>query len=353
MSGPVVVACGAATSLGDDLATTAASVRANLTRFVETHIIDRTGEPAVASPAPYLPDPLSIADRCTQLGVLALEDALGVSRCSGGSLGSVRDVPLVLGCPLLRPSVPAGSFDLVLSRLLSVSNLLSSDRSHCIGSGHAAGLAAITVARQMIEKQEAEFVVAGGADSYFHPDCLAWLDESGRLHSDANPDGFVPGEAAGFCVLAESNAAGRLGLRPLASILAASVSEESNPLTSDGVCIGEGLTRAVREVLIGQADHSIDWTICDLNGESFRAYEWMYAYLRNCSRHRDPLEIWHPADCYGDIGAASGPVLVGLALRAWARGYARGARALVWASSDSAARAAVLLRTSGRTEYIA
>ncbi|HYO51812.1 hypothetical protein [Archangium sp.] len=115
-------------------------------------------------------------------------------------------------------------------------------------------------------------------------------------------------------------------------------------MTSSGVSIGSGLTLAVRQVLAGLGpEQKADWVICDLNGESYRATEWVYAYLRTGKRHRDPLALWHPSDCYGDVGAASGAIQIGIALSAFRRRYARGPHPLVWASSDDGLRGAALL----------
>ena len=54
-----------------------------------------------------------------------------------------------------------------------------------------------------------------------------------------------------------------------------------------------------------------------------------------------------PADCWGDVGAASGPLYISLVVEAEARGYSRGPLSLVWASSVAGQRAAATLRRSG------
>ena len=48
----------------------------------------------------------------------------------------------------------------------------------------------------------------------------------------------------------------------------------------------------------------------------------------------------HPADCYGDTGAACGALMVSLAALGIKEGY-RSSPALVYASSDQGARAAL------------
>jgi 3-oxoacyl-[acyl-carrier-protein] synthase-1 len=52
-----------------------------------------------------------------------------------------------------------------------------------------------------------------------------------------------------------------------------------------------------------------------------------------------------PADCWGDIGAASGPLFANLAVAAGLRGYAKGPRTLIWASSERGDRAAAVVLT--------
>ena len=49
-----------------------------------------------------------------------------------------------------------------------------------------------------------------------------------------------------------------------------------------------------------------------LNGESFWAKEWGVAQIRCAGRLRDRLRVQHPADCFGDAGAALGPIMLGL-----------------------------------------
>jgi 3-oxoacyl-[acyl-carrier-protein] synthase-1 len=54
----------------------------------------------------------------------------------------------------------------------------------------------------------------------------------------------------------------------------------------------------------------------------------------------DDLELSLPATELGDTGAASGAIAIGLAVRAFLRGYARGPRALVWSRSERGQTAA-------------
>jgi 3-oxoacyl-[acyl-carrier-protein] synthase I len=336
-----IVGCGAVTALGHSAAMTAASVRANLSRFRESYMVDKAGEPMRLSMARFISDSTRGVERFLALANPAVTEAIQPLSDAGADRLPIR-IRLCLGFPLPRPGLAPDVAERVQTRL---GNIRFDKSGRTFESGHASGLLAIHQAADWLRSDQADFVLTGGIDSYYDADTLEWLDAVSRLHSEANMDGFVPGEGAGFCLLASSSSARKYGLKPLATILSTAVEQEPHPFTSDGVCIGQGLTSALGKALLANppAGKSADWTICDMNGESFRSAEWIYAYLRTGPKHRDPLELWHPADCYGDIGAASGPVLASIAIRAWMRGYARGSRSLVWNSSDEKDRAAVLL----------
>jgi 3-oxoacyl-[acyl-carrier-protein] synthase-1 len=87
----------------------------------------------------------------------------------------------------------------------------------------------------------------------------------------------------------------------------------------------------------------VDRIICDMNGERYRANEYGFAVLRNPGRFKDAADFETPADCWGDVGAASGPLFVSLVTEAEARGYSKGPLSLIWASSENGTRAAALL----------
>jgi len=91
----------------------------------------------------------------------------------------------------------------------------------------------------------------------------------------------------------------------------------------------------------GWQGNEVGQVFCDLNGEEYRAHEWMLALCRLL----EVGEITHPADCLGDVGAAFAPVLIGLAALALARDHEVG-RALVACSSDFGARGSVCLQAS-------
>ena len=192
-----------------------------------------------------------------------------------------------------------------------------------------------------------DFGLVGGIDSYISGEALEWLESEEQLHTAANPWGFIPGEAAGFCLLATPAGLARLGTTPLLSLQRVALATESHVIKSDAVCTGLGLTAAILGVLEGLPEGSkADDIICDLNGEPYRADEYGFAIPRIAERCRDAVAFQNPADCWGDIGAASAPLFVALAAAA-AQKTASGSYTLVWNSSESGERAAALLAAPG------
>jgi 3-oxoacyl-[acyl-carrier-protein] synthase-1 len=83
--------------------------------------------------------------------------------------------------------------------------------------------------------------------------------------------------------------------------------------------------------------------ICDLNGDRMRAMEWAMASLRAFGDLSGDQEIWHPADCIGDSGAASGALSLAWGAATLAREEAGANAVVAWGASDGPLRGAALL----------
>jgi len=212
--------------------------------------------------------------------------------------------------------------------------------------GHAAGLMSIQAAAQKIALGELDVAISGGVDSYINQETLEWLDARGLLISEQNRNGFVPGEAAGVCIVTTRRTADDAGLPVHATVVAASTAHELNGIRGDGVCTGQGLTTAISEASasLRLPEESITATYCDLNGERYRNEELVYALLRVQRSFVNANDYESPADCWGDVGAASGPLFAGLAVSSGMRGYAKGLYPVLWCGSESGYRTAVVLR---------
>jgi len=111
-------------------------------------------------------------------------------------------------------------------------------------------------------------------------------------------------------------------------------------MNSDEPYRGDGLDQAFKLALHDYTGNAIRTIYSSMNGEQQWAKEYGVAYLRNKEKFHDPVKIEHPADCYGDLGSATAPVLMGLAAESLLKQPGLGTH-LVYSSSDGAARAAV------------
>jgi len=174
---------------------------------------------------------------------------------------------------------------------------------------------------------------------------MNWLEHDiKRLKCSTNKDGFIPGQAAGFCLLSTPDTARRWKLDFMATVLAEAAAEEENPFSSGKLSTGKGLTQSLAQVLKEiPRERQIDQIYSSFNGEGYNAQDFSYAVLNTGSQLGDFGTCIAPHDCWGDIGAASVPVLISLATEAGKKGYAKGALNLIIASSLGSSRGCVLL----------
>jgi 3-oxoacyl-[acyl-carrier-protein] synthase-1 len=137
----------------------------------------------------------------------------------------------------------------------------------------------------------------------------------------------------------------KLGLKNTVSFSEPCVAEEQGHRYSDQPYLGDGLSNAVHSVLSNaHVSAPIEHLFSTINGESFGSKEMGVMMSRNSGAFAENVQTHHPADCFGDIGAAFAPALVGLAAYNLARQKIQGA-VLVTASSDSQYRGAMCLKT--------
>ena len=340
-----VLAIGAFTPVGGDARATAAAVRAGLCGFREhPFMIDTVGEPMRVAPVAALGPDLAGAPRLAALLAPALDEALAGGRLAGA--GAAARLGVAVGLPPARPGGPHDATDAV--RALCRERL--GDRMgpfQAFPSGHAAGFEALDQARAWLSAGLVDAVIVAGVDSYLAPETLAWLEEEEQLHGAGplnNAWGFIPGEAAGALLLTREDAPG-----VWAEVLTVGLGRETKTNKSGTVCIGEGLTQALRHVLEDSPEAGvIDNVICDMNGEAYRADEYGFCGLRVRDRLRDPTDFLAPADCWGDVGAAGLPLHLLLAASAARKGHAKGPLTLLWGSSDGGQRGAALVRAGVR-----
>lgn len=323
----------------------AAAVRAGISGLAEhPYMLDKVGEPMMIAQEPTLDPGLQGPERFTQLAGPALREALGALVERDIDLQSVH---AVVATPESRPGLPAG-IEEALGRLVgSSARRKTSQRTAFLPYGNAAGLLAMKQARDVLQGGSSRFCVAGGVDSYLTADSLEWMDEQRILKSSANRNGFPPGEAAGFCLLTTGPTVQEFRLPVFGWLETIGLAREESPIRTATICVGRGLSQAIQQATapLRLPDERVDESICDLNGEPYRSEEFALTVLRTQKAFVDSSQFVTPADCWGDIGAASGPLFANLAVAAGLRGYAKGPRTLIWASSQGGARGAAVVFT--------
>lgn len=345
----VIVALGACTPVGRDAWSSAAAVRAGISGFVQhPYMIDTAGEPMRAAIAPWIDIGLSGADRLEALLFPAVEQAL---EPVAATPAAPLKMAFALGLPSPRPGLPEDIQRQMMSRI----NKRFARRfgtAAAFAAGHAAGLIALQAAATKLGQGALDACVVAGVDSYIEPLTLEWLEECDQLHSAGrlnNAWGFVPGEAGAALLVMRESIAKAAELQPLAIVLGTGTATEPKRIKTKTVCIGEGLTQAFRATLAAlPADTKITDVYCDMNGEPYRGDEFGFTALRTKECFESASDFVAPADCWGDVAAAGGPLDVMLATIAGRKGYANGNLAFAWASAESGERAATLIATEGR-----
>jgi len=283
-------------------------------------------------------DHLMVEDGTERLLRLAIPAAVESCRQALGQLKPPADWGLYLG---MSPDEDPSSAPRLAESLRHALEFQPA-QIEIIAEGRAAGLAALHEAAQAISSGKIAGAIVGGVDSLIRPATYARLVAANFVKNAANPHGVLPGEAAAFCVLERQPRRGT----PLAFLAQTAVAVEPTAGT-DQANQAQGLTTALRAIRAALSYQPL--VICDLNGDRYRALEWGFALTRVFGNLPENSEItssgefWHPADCIGDTGAASGLVDCVWAVEALRKKYAQTNHVLVWGASESSRRAAVLL----------
>lgn len=337
---PEIVAVAARTPVGLTAESSAAAFRAGVDRVREhPFMVDAAGEPLRCSMDALLEPVLLGARRLSALALAALNELVGKLGQAREQVGGARAL-LVL--PEARPGFGDSEAQIVLRE---VSAALSWATVELGSGGHAGGLAALDQARGWIVSG-APLVVVVAADSYLDADTLDWLEGERRLHRADIRSGFTPGEAAVALALMPEAERRRMGLRALARVRATGQAQERRSRKSEAGLLGEGLAEVLRGIRdeVSLPDERAEGLYGDINGERHRSEDWGFALLRCPDLVQDGSAYLTPASAFGDVGAATGALAVVLATSAWARAYAAGPGALLWAGSDGGLRAAALLQ---------
>lgn len=321
-----------------------ASARAGIARIGNSHVMDRYFEPismglvpedALGTLTPEI-DGLPLPSRARRILRLAAPSFSAVAANLGGP------VAVILGLPPLTPAESPWLMRVpeYLQQLTGIA--VDRQRSVTLPSGRAAALLALERASQLLKAGAVETVVVGGVDTFLDLRLLSELDVEERILGPRVMDGFIPGEGAAFYVLSAGRSTGS-HTGPRVVVNAAASTMDPGHRYGDAPARGEGLA-----VALGQARQRLEQpvppvatTFAGFNGESFDAKLWV-ARVRHSDFFSAEMVIEHPADKFGDAGAAMGAILVALAAESLRNGTRPGP-SLVWAASDREPRACAIV----------
>ncbi|MFY2562070.1 hypothetical protein ACN469_31035 [Corallococcus terminator] len=364
----VVTGMGMLTSLGYGATGTCAAIRAGLSRAQELDSVGPGGEPLVGHPVTDYAEGFLQAGAWLRLGAGALADLLHSACLPLASDNFWLQTGLTVLAPRIDPERFLGwmsgtreellrDFALPLSGLVELP--FAEERAEALGLGHCGLGEAMKRVGKEIESGRLARAIILGADSYLDPMSLDWLAGNRRLKHAEQPVGVLPGEAA-VCILVESPVAararnafigacvegvvvGHIPERPLGK------REQTAPDTwvaPSAPRSGRALAECVEQLLSHAKKPFAGHLIADLNGETWKSTSWGHAQvLLNPHVDFDRCRLTIPAECLGEIGAASGPLGVGLAVSDFVRGGASSEQAIICSLSDAGQVSAVLLRS--------
>jgi 3-oxoacyl-[acyl-carrier-protein] synthase-1 len=342
-----IVKTGMLTPVGIGTAQTVTSVRAGISRYTESSVLNKDWEPVTLASVPddALPplNPEIDASGLTARQVRMLRLATSAMQEALAGVAQPERIPLFLGAPDALPgrALPISAAFLPLLQK-QVGLAFSIAASKVFPYGRAAGMIALHEAAQVVRSGAVQQVLMGGLDTYLDSDLLGTLDMEDRVLAEGVMDGFCPGESACFLLLSAPRATGAIAL---AKITGTAVGTEPGHRYSDQPYKGDGLAQTFQSALAHSAAGTVKSVYVGFNGENFWTKEWGVAYLRSKDKFAEPFAIEHPADCFGDPGAALGPLMVGIAADNLSKGHIE-SDCLVWCSSDRAERGAAVLERS-------
>ena len=238
-----------------------------------------------------------------------------------------------------RPGRLDGLDELLLTEIEVVLEARFSPESGVIPRGRISAIRGLAEARRLIQEGGATQVVIAATDSLLTWPTLRAYQESERLLTTTNSNGFIPGEGAGAVLV--SRPAGGAELR----CLGVGFGTEPAHIDSGEPLRADGLASAIRAALADAccALHDLDYRITDLSGEQYYFKEAALALSRILRQRKEEFDIWHPAECIGEAGAAAGVAILAVAATACCKAYTPGPRILSHCADDSGRRSAAIL----------
>lgn len=330
-----ITGIGMVTGVGLNAPASCAAIRCAIDNFQETRFMDNGGEWIMGCEVP-LEQPWRGKTKLIKMAAAAINECLTNNK---------QIVPKVT--PLLlclseherkgRVIDDDNQFFLDLQDELGIE---FHEKSRVIAKGHVAVAVAFKHARQLLQELNVKHVLIAATDSLLVAPTLSHYEENERLLTSQNSNGFIPGEAAAALVVEPvySKQDNQFICHGLGFGVEKSHIDSEEPLRADG------LTAAIKESLndAGCTESILEFKITDISGEQYYFKEASLAFSRIDRTKRKEFDIWHPADCIGEVGAVIGVVMVAVLKSACEKDYSKGKHILAHLGNDDGKRSSMI-----------
>lgn len=334
-----ITSVGMVTGVGLSAPATCAAIRCAIDNFQETRFMDNGGEWIMGCEVP-LEQPWRGRTKLLKMAAMAIQECL-----QGNPQLNPKAAPLLL---CLSEHERKGrvidddnQFFLDLQEELQ---LQFHEKSRIIAHGHAAAGVALQHARRLFQEFGCSQVLIAATDSLLVGATLAHFEEYERLLTSNHSNGFIPGEAgAALIVEPYSGHKNQLICTGLGFGMEKAHVYSEEPLRADG------LTAAIKEALddAGHGESLLEFKITDISGEQYYFKEASLAFSRLDRTKRQEFDIWHPADCVGEVGSVLGLIMIGVLKAACEKTYSKGNHILAHLGDDDGKRSSMIFSWQG------
>lgn len=336
MTAPIAVqACGMVSAIGLSAAASCAAIRCALDNFRETRFMDQGGE-WIQGAEVELEQPWRGLPKLIRMAARAIDD------CLDGQTLNIQTVPVIL---CVAEKSRQGRLEMLEANLMAGLQNHLGIRFHAdsevIVQGRVSGALALARAQEMIYQHAYSHCLVVGVDSLLSASTLKGYEASNRLLTSQYSNGFIPGEGASAVLLARPTP------NPKQLVcLGMGTGREDAPIGSDQPLRANGLFQAIKaaQKASGLNIADMDFRIADVNGEQYYFKEASLAYTRTIRTLKEEFDIWHPADCIGEIGAAAVPSMLAVLKAACEKDYSLGNRIMVQSGSDDGQRSVMFFQ---------
>jgi 3-oxoacyl-[acyl-carrier-protein] synthase-1 len=331
-----ITGTGMVTGVGLNAPASCAAIRCALDNFQETRFMDSGGEWIMGCEVP-LEQPWRGKTKLIKMAAAAINECLANNKKI-----VPKNTPLLL-C-LSEHERKGRVIDDDKQFFLDLQDELGvefHEQSRVIARGHVAVAVALKHAREILQERKVKQVMIAATDSLLVAPTLAHYEENERLLTSQNSNGFIPGEAGAALVVEAVHA------KPEPQLICHGLGfgVEKAHVDSEEPLRADGLTAAIKESLrdAGCCESILQFKITDISGEQYYFKESSLAFSRIDRTKRKEFDIWHPADCIGEVGAVIGAVMIAVLKYACEKDYSKGRHILAHVGNDDGKRSSMII----------